>query len=202
MAAGNIDRLVQFQRYAEEDDGFGMVELWTDYGAPVWASKRDVSDGERAAAGWIEATVVSRFLVRWSAFTSALTPADRLVCGGLAYEIIGIKEGDGRRRWLEITATGRNDLAVKPANVVVPVITGTAQVGETLAVSTGAWTGNPSPTYAYAWFADGVLIAGATAATYTLTGAEETKAITAKVTATNSAGSVTVETVATDAVLP
>ena len=201
MAAGALDRLVQFQRYTETDDGYGVKQTWANHGSPIWASKKDVSDGEKAAAGWIEATLVSRFVVRWSAFTAAMTPADRLACGGMAYEIIGIKEGKGRRRWIEITATGRNDLAVKPANTAAPVITGTAQVGEVLTVSAGEWTGNPGPVLTYAWFADGVAISGAAATTYTLTGAEEAKAITAKVTATNSAGSVTVETAATDAVV-
>lgn len=201
MAAGNLDRLVQFHRYSETDDGYGPDEKWAEHGSPIWASKKDVSDGERMAAGWIEATVVSRFLVRWSAFTAALTPKDRLVCGGLAYEIIGIKEGDGRRRWLEITATGRNDLEVKPANVAAPVITGTAQVGETLTVSDGEWTGNPAPSLTFALFADGAAISGADDATYELQATDQGKEITAKVTATNSAGVVTVETAPTGAVV-
>lgn len=110
MDGGDLDRRVRFQRYTETDDGYGVKQTWANHGSPIWASKTDVSDGERAAAGWIEATVVSRFVVRWSAFTAALTPADRLACGGMAYEIVGIKEGKGRRQWIEITATGRNDL--------------------------------------------------------------------------------------------
>jgi len=110
MNAGNLDRLVQFHRYTEADDGYGVTEVWSDHGTKQWASKKDVSDGERMAAGWVEASVVSRFLVRWSAFTRGITPKDRLVCEGLEMEILGIKEAGGRHRWLEITATGRNDL--------------------------------------------------------------------------------------------
>ncbi|MCK1670290.1 hypothetical protein [Bradyrhizobium sp. 150] len=60
-----------------------------------------------------------------------------------------------------------------PANTVAPVITGTAQVGETLTCDTGAWTGS-GISYAYQWFSsdanDGTSVAppidGETASTY------------------------------------
>lgn len=109
MAAGSLDRLVQFQRYAEEDDGFGMVEFWTDYGAPVWASKEDISDGERWRAHEVAASITARFVVRWSDFTAGITPKDRLVCEGVSYDISGKKEGKGRRQWIEFTCAARND---------------------------------------------------------------------------------------------
>lgn len=78
---------------------------------------------------------------------------------------------------------------VAPANTVIPAITGTARVGETLTGTNGTWTGTPAPTYARQWKADGANIAGATAATYALTTAELGKVITLSVTATNGAGS-------------
>src|SRR5207244_3441828 len=37
-----------------------------------------------------------------------------------------------------------------PVNTAAPVISGTAQVGQTLATSNGAWTNNPT-SYAYQW---------------------------------------------------
>lgn len=76
-----------------------------------------------------------------------------------------------------------------PVNTAAPVISGTPTVGQELSCTTGTWTGNPTPTYAYEWQADGTPIAGATSSTYTLQAAEEGTTITCEVTATNSAGS-------------
>lgn len=108
MQAGELNRRLQFQRFTAVDDGLQMVEAWKDHGSPIWAARMDVSDGERAAAGWIEATSVARFTVRSSTFTRGLTPKDRLTTEGREYDIQGIKELD-RRGWLEITAIARVD---------------------------------------------------------------------------------------------
>jgi len=87
-----------------------------------------------------------------------------------------------------------------PVNTVAPAITGTAEVGETLTVTNGTWTGVPTPTYTRQWYADGVAIEGATGATYELTEDEEGKVITVVVTATSDAGVVTKTSNATAAV--
>lgn len=75
-----------------------------------------------------------------------------------------------------------------PTNTVLPAITGTAEVGETLSVSNGTFTGDATITYAYQWYAGGVAISGATSATFDLTSAQLGKIIAARVTATNAAG--------------
>lgn len=105
LTARHLDRLLQFERVTLTDDGFGMAEVWAAHGAPVAASRQDVSDLERAAAGSIEASLLSRFVVRSTAFTRDLTPRDRLTHDGRTWNILGIKEAiGGRRRFLEITA--------------------------------------------------------------------------------------------------
>ena len=109
MDAPRLDRRIQFRRATLTDDGFSQVEVWADHGAPVWASKSDISDGERWRAAEVAASVTTRFVVRWSIFTADLTPRDRLVCEGREYEIVGVKEGAGRRQWLEVTAAARTD---------------------------------------------------------------------------------------------
>ncbi|SFR40511.1 phage head-tail adaptor, putative, SPP1 family [Yoonia tamlensis] len=101
--AGSLDRRIQFRRAALVDDGFQEVEAFADHGGPVWASKKDVSDGERMSAGNVSASLTARFVVRSSAFTRDLTAKDRLVYRGVAFEIFGIKE-IGRNDRLEITA--------------------------------------------------------------------------------------------------
>lgn len=108
MTAGNLDRRVQFQRASISDDGFQSVETFAAHGSPVWSSKADISDGERFRAGEVAAQITSRFQVRHSAFTAALTPKDRLVCEGRTFDIVGIKQ-IGRRVMLEITAAARAD---------------------------------------------------------------------------------------------
>ncbi|WP_194745737.1 hypothetical protein [Thermaurantiacus tibetensis] len=82
-----------------------------------------------------------------------------------------------------------------PVNVVMPGITGTPTVGETLTCSTGTWTGTAPITYAYQWqrapAASGPWsnITGATASSYTLVAADDGQHIRVRVTASNVAGS-------------
>jgi len=109
MSAGKLDRRIQFRRYSEADDGYSLAETWADHGSPVWASKADLSDGEKWRAGEVAASVTTRFIIRSSTFSRGVTPKDRLVCDGETYEISGIKEGKGRKRWLEITCATRAD---------------------------------------------------------------------------------------------
>lgn len=102
------DRRVQLMRAGLLDDGLRKSEIFAPHGAPVWARRRDVSDGERAAAGWIEAVLVSRFELYATAQTRAIGSTDRLVSDGLSFEILGIKDA-ARRGWIEITARARID---------------------------------------------------------------------------------------------
>ncbi|RVI58530.1 hypothetical protein CN189_26150 [Sinorhizobium meliloti] len=86
-----------------------------------------------------------------------------------------------------------------PENSVLPAISGTAQVGQTLTSTTGTWSG--SPTFARQWKAGGVAISGATAATYVPVVGDVGKVITVTVTATNDSGSVSATSAPTAAVI-
>lgn len=108
MTIDRFDRRIQFRRATQADDGLGIVATWEDHGTPIWAGKGDISDSERLRAGEVAAQITTRFRVRSSAFTRALTAKDRLVCDGVEYDISGVKE-IGRRYKLEITATARAD---------------------------------------------------------------------------------------------
>jgi hypothetical protein len=81
-----------------------------------------------------------------------------------------------------------------PTNSVAPVVSGTTNVGQTLSVTNGTWSGSPT-SYAYQWqrctsggtgCAD---IAGQTATTYRLAASDYAHKVQVLVTATNSAGS-------------
>jgi 5'-nucleotidase len=78
---------------------------------------------------------------------------------------------------LAVTST---DLPIE--NLAPPVITGQPRVGATLKASAGSWNVD-APTLAYQWNRDGIPIEGATAARYTLVGADAGAAITVTVTA-------------------
>lgn len=109
MNAGALDRLIQFRRAGITDGPFGQEETWVDYGAPQWASRKDVRDSEKWAAGQVTATILSRFTVRWSTFTASIGARDRFTCDGREWTVEGVKEGQGRRQWIEITATTGSD---------------------------------------------------------------------------------------------
>jgi trimeric autotransporter adhesin len=76
-----------------------------------------------------------------------------------------------------------------PVNMVVPLLSGSAEVGETLSCSTGIWENSPTE-YAYSWLRNDDPIAGEAASTYTVQGADAGHAIWCEVTATNGTGSV------------
>jgi head-tail adaptor len=105
---GTLDRRVQFTRATLADDGYSMAETWASLGSPVWAGRSDVSDGEKNRTGAVEASAMSRFIVRSSAFTRGITPKDRMTCDGFDWNITGIKQ-IGRKDRLEISATARAD---------------------------------------------------------------------------------------------
>jgi hypothetical protein len=73
-------------------------------------------------------------------------------------------------------------------NVVPPAITGTLHEGQTLTCSTGDWN-PPATAYQWQWTRNGTPIAGATAQTYVVVGADVGMQVGCTVTATNEGGS-------------
>ena len=76
-----------------------------------------------------------------------------------------------------------------PINLTPPVISGTAERGETLTSTTGTWSGTGTITFAYQWQRDNVDISGATSSTYVLVADDDNTSITCVVTATDDEGS-------------
>ena len=119
-------------------------------------------------------------------------------CGGSGVDVAGAGDGVERnragRRGHErpIGGCGRGRRAV-PVNSVLPAITGTAQVGQSLSASTGTWSGSPT-SYAYQWSrcnssgASCVDLGGATNPSYLLVAADLGSTLRVRVTASNAAG--------------
>lgn len=91
-----------------------------------------------------------------------------------------------------------------PANLTLPVISGIAQVGQTLTTSDGVWSGPLTyTTYSYQWqrcdtsASDCTAIAGATGPSYDVTNVDAGSALEVTVTASNSDGSASVMSNAT-----
>lgn len=109
LNAGDLDRRLKLQRAINIANSLNEdIPTWTTL-ATVWASKRDVSDGERVAAAEVAAHITTRFRVRYGSIAKTLTAADRVMCDGLVYEISAVKEL-GFREGIEITAAARPDL--------------------------------------------------------------------------------------------
>ena len=96
--------------------------------------------------------------------------------------------------------------ATAPANTALPTVSGTPQVGQTLAAGQGSWSGTSPISYGYQWRrcdsagASCASISGAAATTYTVTASDAGFTLRARATATNSAGSATADSGATAAV--
>jgi len=84
-------------------------------------------------------------------------------------------------------------LVSAPVATAVPVVSGTASVGQTLTTTNGTWTGTGSITYTYQWQqvsgGTGYDIYQATSSTYVVTTDYWTAQVRCKVTATNAQGS-------------
>ncbi|MFB2530711.1 head-tail adaptor protein [Paracoccus sp. p3-h83] len=102
--AGSYRTRVLVLRAAVVDDGLQRNrQAFAPVGDLLPAARRDLSDGERFAAGMVRPTIAARYTIRQSPQVSAIGLTDRLRAGGADWEIIGIKEvGHGAAR--EITA--------------------------------------------------------------------------------------------------
>ena len=105
MNGSQLDRRVQFLRAGWVDNGMGGGSgPHEPYGDGLAAWRRDISDSEKVLAGRLQSEVVTRFRVRSTSFTRGIKASDRLICEGLTFEIIGIKQTEDRGTFLEITA--------------------------------------------------------------------------------------------------
>lgn len=106
--SGKLDRRIVIQRATLVRNAFGeQIETWGTL-KEVWAGVRPVSDGERMRAREVAAEITTRFVVRYSAQLSDLSPKDRVLYQGRVFDIIGLKEL-GRREGWEISANARAD---------------------------------------------------------------------------------------------
>jgi len=111
---------------------------------------------------------------------------------------------------LLLSPAGSGGTQAVPSNTVLPVVTGTPNVGQTLTASNGTWTENPT-SYSYQWLrcpasggqpdgSDCAVIAGATASSYPVATGDVGFRLRVRVTAANADGQASVASNATDVV--
>ena len=158
-------------------------------GQTLTASVTAIADRD----GLDDAAYAYQWLADNAAITGATAAAYTLTSGEQGKTVnvaVTFTDDAGNAESLTSAATA----AVKPANTPAtgqPTISGTALVGETLTADTSGIDeedGLTNVSFSYQWMADDVGIAGATAASYTLTSSEEGKAIKVRVSFTDDAG--------------
>src|SRR6185437_12949100 len=84
-------------------------------------------------------------------------------------------------------------------NTGLPVVSGVAQVGQTLSVSTGGWSGSGPLSFGYQWQRCGSTCVGvgSNSSSYVLTGADAGSVMQVVVTASNGGGSASATSAAT-----
>jgi head-tail adaptor len=82
------------------------IASWSNFGT-FWAEEdaRRFKGSEGLQAGGVRAQALRCWRLRWSARTATISPADRVACGGVTYEIVSATE-IGRREGVEIVAIG------------------------------------------------------------------------------------------------
>lgn len=107
MRAGDLDRRITIRRFTSTiDPGSGQqIEEWADL-TTVWASWRRASAREQLAAAELSAEITDIFEVRYSSKTKTITPEDRIVYEGRAYNIVEATEID-RRKGMRLRGNAR-----------------------------------------------------------------------------------------------
>ena len=173
------------------------------------------TSGIADADGLTNATFTYAWLADDAVISGATGSTYTLVAGDLGKAIkarVSFTDDAGNAESLTSSATSAVDPATAQQTLPnssatgSPAISGTAQVGQTLTVSTSGVAdadGLTNVSYSYTWLADDAVISGATTATYTLVAGDQGKAIKARVSFTDDAGNAeTLTSAATAAVVP
>ena len=110
LNSGGLNRRIQIRRFVEtgRDSLKASADECQDHGPAIFTLRRDVSDAEQLSAAIWDNLLVTRFIIRATAFGRGIRRSDQIVHEGITFEVDGIKEVSGTRRFLEITAKSGN----------------------------------------------------------------------------------------------
>lgn len=155
-----------------------------DSSVPVISGTTTVGQTLKAAPGvWTSgATLTYQWYSNGVAIPKATASSLKLpttVAGKrITVKVTGKKSGFANRT----ETSAATAVVVRPLTAPVPVITGTTIVGQTLTVKPGAWTSGTKLTYQ--WYINGVAVAKATGASFTLPSSATLKTVTVVVKGT------------------
>jgi SPP1 family predicted phage head-tail adaptor len=101
-SAGKMNSWVRVRRPVATDDGQGgQIITWTS-GAAIPAETLPIDARERAIAGGVQIDASYSVSVRYQTGIEETYRLERLDPTGRDFEILGVRDPDGRKRWLEL----------------------------------------------------------------------------------------------------
>ena len=157
---------------------------------PTINGTKNVDSSLTADAGTWIGFPAPTYTYEWSDGTTGISCTPR-VAGTLTITVTATNNINGAN-YNTTAQTSVTIAAIPPSNVSVspsdlPTITGIPQAGNVLTSTSGNWIGHPAPTFTYQWSN------GTTGQTYSPVAADVGQRITVTVTATNSGGSASVD---------
>lgn len=118
MTAGRRDHLITLQTYTTTQDEYGEeVQTWANTGTE-WAAVFYGKGDERRQAAMEKAQQPAVFQVLSNSVTRALDVKDRIVLGGIAWDIVGIAPDTPKRGEIELAALRGEAVVVSVPNDV------------------------------------------------------------------------------------
>lgn len=179
------------------DFGTDLSTVPTNSVAPSLSGNVDVGSTLTAANGtWANSPTFTYSWLRGTTVIPGATASTYVLVGAdVGSTIKVVVNGENTSGGLNVTSAATATV-VATRNTAVPTISGTTTNGQTLTATTGTWTN--TPTYTYQWIRGAsTVIAGATASTYVLVGADVGTTVKVTVTATTANGFNTATSAAT-----
>ena len=151
-----------------------------------WTSKNDIT----FESVW-EYSVVANTWIPLSNSTNTLVLSESNVGQSIRFTVTAVNES-GDTTVSSVATSKVVTSLVAPSNTIAPIVSGTPEIGQTLSVTNGTWTGSPTINYTYNWKSstDGTLFTSIGNATnsYVITEGDVDKTFQVEVTGTNTVG--------------
>ena len=102
MSIGTLRHYVRVRIPTTTDDGEGGQSVTWRNGAGIWADIRPVSAREQSIAGAVQSIATHRVFTHWDERLTVERRLARVAPEGTELQILGMRDPDGKRRWIEI----------------------------------------------------------------------------------------------------
>lgn len=174
LATGYVVKQIGTSRYVVTTDGVS-TKVISLASTDALAKRLDGTSALGTASELVGLGTITMSVAGVTKYVTKLSSVTAITTDGTFAWTLGAPSGT-------VYALSKHVGVATPLNSVLPVISGTAQVGQTLTVTNGTWSNSPT-SYTRQWKAAGVAISGATATTYVPVAGDVGKTITCTVTA-------------------